>query len=259
MFDNLKAAALIVDRKTVVVAGMAVGSMVLCEQFDWLAEFPLTLIATAIVFPIVFSIDGAYKRRETVLAEYGTLKAHGRALYFAVRDWMPAPEAESRAQAQVVLGDVMQACRTLFRQPTAEMDDHEAAVYASLSRLSRFIRTELRDKGLASGECSRANQYVSKMTIAFENLKHIYQYRTPQSLRAYSDLFIILLPVLYGPYFAYIGRDFSPGLEYLMPVLFAFILVGLDNIQEQLENPFDQIGVDDVAINAEKFVARLDD
>ena len=34
--------------------------------------------------------------------------------------------------------------------------------------------------------------------------------------------------------------------------------VSLDNIQEHLENPFDQIGEDDIVINAEKFVKRLD-
>jgi len=42
-----------------------------------------------------------------------------------------------------------------------------------------------------------------------------------------------------------------------MPVLFTLILVGLANIQDHLENPFDQIGEDDVAINPEKFVASL--
>ena len=42
-----------------------------------------------------------------------------------------------------------------------------------------------------------------------------------------------------------------------MPVLFAPVLVSLDNIQEHLENPFDQIGQDDVSINAEKFEERL--
>lgn len=41
-------------------------------------------------------------------------------------------------------------------------------------------------------------------------------------------------------------------------MLFTLILVGLDNIQEQLEDPFDQVGEDDVVINAEKFVKRLD-
>jgi hypothetical protein len=32
-----------------------------------------------VVFPIVFSIGGAYKRRENALDEYGCLKAHCRA------------------------------------------------------------------------------------------------------------------------------------------------------------------------------------
>ena len=43
-----------------------------------------------------------------------------------------------------------------------------------------------------------------------------------------------------------------------MPVLLSVILVSLDNIQEHLENPFDQIGEDDVIINAEKFLARIE-
>ena len=125
-----------------------------------------------------------------------------------------------------------------------------------VSEISGFIKT-LRGRGLASGECSRCNQYLSKMIISFETVKHIYQYRTPVTLRAYSDLFIFLLPVLYGPYFAAASMDYAPGLEFVMPVLFSIILVGLDSIQAHLENPFDQIGEDDITINAEKFIERL--
>ena len=47
------------------------------------------------------------------------------------------------------------------------------------------------------------------------------------------------------------------ALVYVMPILFSIILVGLANIQDHLEDPFDQVGEDDVAINAEKFVALL--
>ena len=43
-----------------------------------------------------------------------------------------------------------------------------------------------------------------------------------------------------------------------MPVLLTFILVSLDNIQDHLENPFDQVGEDDIRINAEKFIERLE-
>jgi hypothetical protein len=142
--------------------------------------------------------------------------------------------------------------------PIEKMEENEDTVYRSFSNLSLFIK-HLRDKGLATGEVSRCNQYLSKMMVAFESVKHIYQYRTPVSLRAYSDIFIVLLPVAYGPYFASVAADQSPWLIYVMPVLFSLILVSLDNIQAHLENPFDQIGVDDVSINAEKFVARLDE
>jgi hypothetical protein len=33
---------------------------------------------------------------------------------------------------------------------------------------------------------------------------------------------------------------------------------GLDNIQEHLENPFDQVGEDDIRINPEKFITTLE-
>jgi len=96
------------------------------------------------------------------------------------------------------------------------------------------------------------------MIIAFEDVKHIYQYRTPRTLSAFSDFFVSVLPVLYGPYFVAIAKNYSSGLIYAMPILFTTILVSLDNIQEHLENPFDQIGEDDIVINAEKFVDRLE-
>jgi hypothetical protein len=90
------------------------------------------------------------------------------------------------------------------------------------------------------------------------DVKHVYQYRTPVTLRAYSKVFIYLIPVLLGPYFAAISLEYSSSLTYVMPVLLSVILVSLDNIQEHLENPFDQVGGDDVIINVEKFLARIE-
>ena len=58
-------------------------------------------MAFAVVFPIVFSINAAYRRREEALRYFASIKAHSAALYFAHRDWLPneAPEhAERMAQ-----------------------------------------------------------------------------------------------------------------------------------------------------------------
>lgn len=254
---QLRRIALVINGKAIAIAGSAVGSMLLCQHFGLTGDLPLTLIATAVVFPIVFSIGGAYKRREAALDDYGAMKAHGRAIYFASRDWLEEGDPATQERAKTLLGDLLKNCRDLFVAPIDEMQDYENAVYKGFSELSLFIKS-LRKMGLASGEVSRCNQYLSKMITSFENVKHIYQYRTPVTLRAYSDIFILVLPVLYGPYFVESAKDYSPGLEYLMPILFSTILVGLDNIQAHLENPFDQIGEDDITINVEKFVSRLD-
>ena len=255
---NLKQVLIIINLKTAIITVLAVTSTYLCQQFGIIAEFPLTLIATAVVFPIVFSIGGAYKRRENALAKYSSIKAHGRALYFATRDWLEDPDDQVLGKVKDLLGDLLIACRTLFIHPVSEMSQYEENVYKIFSHLSTFIKEDLRSRGLPSGEASRCNQFLSKMVIAFEDVKHIFQYRTPRTLSAFSDFFVSVLPILYGPYFVAIAQHYSSGLVYVMPVLFTIVLVSLDNIQEHLENPFDQIGEDDIVINAEKFVKRLE-
>ena len=257
MIDRLRTIRFIINVKAIIIASLAVLSTWVCIRLEIVANFPLTLIATAVVFPIVFSINSAYKRRESVLDDYGSLKSHGRAIFFATRDWLDASSLEKQERCRVLLGNLFCDIRELFSAPREEMQAREERVYRRLSEMSLFIRNDLRKGGLASGEVSRCNQYLSKMLLSFEQIKHIYQYRTPRTLRAFSDFFISVLPPLYGPYFAYLASDFSGALPYMMPVLFSLILVSLDSIQEHLENPFDQIGQDDVFINAEKFVDRL--
>lgn len=257
MISRFRTIAFIINIKAIVISGLAVLSTYLCLRWNVAANYPLTLIATAIVFPIVFSINSAYKRREAVLDDYASMKAHGRAIYFAARDWLKSSSEETQQKCRSLLGDLLRANREMFHAPRTEMLDREEQVYSGFSDLSQFIRKDLREAGLASGEVSRCNQYLSKMLLAFEQVKHVYQYRTPRTLRAFSDFFITVLPPLYGPYFAHISKDYASGLTYVMPVLFALVLVSLDKIQEHLENPFDQVGQDDVMINAEKFMDRL--
>jgi predicted membrane chloride channel (bestrophin family) len=258
MTDLFRNLGLIVNLRALVIAAMAMISTWACLHFGITGDFPLTLIATAVVFPIVFSINSAYKRRESVLDDYGSIKAHGQAIYFASRDWLEVVDGERVARCRELLRAMLTEARSLYSSPREEMAEKELRVYACFSELSGFIRRDLREAGLATGEVSRCNQYLSKMMVAFEQTKHICQYRTPRTLKAFSNVFITVLPPLYGPYFAYLALEFSPSLTYLIPVLFALVLAALNNIQEALENPFDQFGQDDVVINAERFAERLE-
>lgn len=247
----------IVNIKSLLISALAVLSTWICLRLKIVADFPLTLIATAIVFPLVFSISTAYARREKALEEFGSIKAHGRALYLASRYWVSETNHRRDEDLKSALGDLLTAIRSLLMNPIAQMPIHEPRVHAAFGRLSQFVQ-EMRLAHLSTSETSPLHQAVARMLVAFENLKHIYEYRTPLTLRAFSDFFILLLPILYGPYFAYQADQFSPSLFYVMPILFALILVGLANIQDHLENPFDQIGADDVAIDPVRYVKSLD-
>ena len=254
----LKSMMLIFNYKTLIVIVLAIASTYACIYFDLKANFPLTLVGIAVVFPIVFSIGGAYGRRENALKLYGSIKAHGRALFFASRDWVADGDDQYQEKMKALLKEFLTGLRSYFQAEDKEdRAIKERNIYKIFTKLSLFIK-QYRDRGLASGEVSRSNQYLSKMMDAFESIKHIYQYRTPITLRAYSKIFVVIVPIVYGPYFAHISADITIWLSMIMPVLFSIVLVSLDNIQDHLENPFDQVGEDDVKINAEKFVDNLE-
>lgn len=242
----------IINYKTLIVTTLAVVSTYLCYHFGLTAQFPDMLVGVAIVFPVVFSIGSAYSRRETALQRLSDFKGHGVALYFASRDWSGVKDHGLDEKVRTLLHDMLVLMRDMFKVKTKEeWLKHERKMYGHFSELSA-LTLSMRTLGVQSGEISRASQYVSKMIIAFDNLKIFHAYRTPITLRAYSKVFLYVFPIIYGPYFASTFHVFSASLEYVMPVLYSFILVSLDNIQDHLENPFDEVGEDDIVIEAKE-------
>lgn len=253
----IKSFTKIINYKTVIVTVLAVVSTYLCHKNGLEAKFPDMLVGVAIVFPVVFSIGSAYNRRETALQRLSDFKGHGAAIYFATRDWGTSKDNGLADRCRLLVHDMLALMRHMFKvNGKQEWMEYETKMYGKFSELSS-LTLELRQHGIQSGEFSRLSQYVSKMIVAFDNLKIFHAYRTPVTLRAYSKVFLYIFPIVYGPYFASTFDDFSASLEYVMPVLYSFILVSLDNIQDHLENPFDEVGEDDIVIEAEEFKQLL--
>ena len=248
---------LIINYKTLIVTLLSLISTYVCYRMGFIARFPDMLVGVAIVFPVVFSIGSAYNRRETALQRFSDFKGHALSIYFAARDWTTDKDNELTLKLRLIVNDMMITMRKMFTtNDKAEWMKNEKRIYEHFSSLS-LLAVEMRNYGVQSSELSRINQYVSKMIIAFDNLKIVHDYRTPVTLRAYSKVFIYIFPIIYGPYFASSFKDFSPGLGYVMPVLYSFILVSLDNIQDHLEHPFDEIGEDDIRINEREIVEHM--
>ena len=245
---------------TLLALVVAVGAMALSVEFGWRLDFPLTIVGIAVVFPIVFSISGAYKRREAALVQYGIMKSSARSIVLATRDWHQPTAGELGEDAKAMKGrmsNIFSLCVSLFQTTTdTQFAKIEQTIYQEFSNLSVAIEA-LRERGISPGEMGRIHGYQHGFVTAFETLKHIYQYRTPRTLRLYSKLFIYVTLIAMGPHFATIADEQTVWLGYSLPILFAMIFTGLDNIQEHLENPFDQIGEDDIQIKPEKFLQTI--
>ena len=252
----LRSIYLIINYKTFIVTALSLVSTWLCEYYQIVADFPLNIVGLAIVFPVVFSIDSAYKRRERALGYLADFKGHCLSIYHASRDWVDAGSSEFHQRIRENLIQIYVSVRELFMSKKRERDKFEKKIFHEISELSALMQ-DFRKHGLQPGEVSRVSQYISKISIALENMKNILHYRTPITLRAYSKVFIYTFPIIYGPYFVFASREYSGGLEYIMPVLFSFILVSLDNIQVHLEDPYDQVGEDDIKFDVEEFKENI--
>jgi hypothetical protein len=255
----LKSFLLIINYKTLIITALSVISTYVCYSYGLTAKFPDMLVGVAIVFPVVFSIGSAYNRRETALQRFSDFKGHAIAIYYATRDWTTNDNHGLPDRVRNTVNEMILLMRSMFTsKKREEWKKNEIKIYSYFSSLSK-ITMEMRQHGVQSGEISRVSQYVSKMVIAFDNLKIIHDYRTPITLRAYSKVFIYVFPIIYGPYFASNFHDFSAHLEYVMPVLYSFILVSLDNIQDHLEHPFDEVGEDDIRIDEREIMAHMEE
>lgn len=247
----------IINYKTLIVTVLSVVSTYLCYRYHLIAKFPDMLVGVAIVFPVVFSIGSAYNRRETALQKLSDFKGHAVAIYFATKDWHGNAPSDLHERIRNQIHDMLVLMRDMFKvKGKNSWLEYEKKMYVHFAQMSK-LTLELRTLGVQSGEISRVSQYVSKMIVAFDNMKIFHAYRTPVTLRAYSKVFLYIFPIVYGPYFASTVADYSASLEYVMPVLYSFILVSLDNIQDHLENPFDEVGEDDIIIEAEETTQLL--
>lgn len=247
----------IINYKSLIITALSVVSTYLCFTYGFIAKFPDMLVGIAIVFPVVFSIGSAFSRRETALQRYSDFKGHAAAVYYATRDWTTDKSSDLPQRTREMIKEMLEMMRVVFNSKNRpEWRMYERKMYELFSRLSG-LTMEMRQLGVQSGEISRVSQYVSKIIIAFDNMKVIHNYRTPVTLRSYSKVFIYIFPIIYGPYFASTFHDFSGHLEYVMPVLYSFILVSLDNIQDHLEHPFDEIGEDDIQIDPDHILSLI--
>ena len=136
----------------------------------------------------------------------------------------------------------------------------------SIGLIQNFIM-EHRD-ALGRSLSLRIYRLMRDVIMGIENSISIKVHRTPQSIRAYCELFIYIFPFYYAPTLIknvdtpssgsgeiinslpvpMIDNDYA-FIVYGLNIIISFILISLFNVQEQIENPYDQDGMDDIKLS----------
>lgn len=205
----------------------------------------LLYIGIAVVFPVVFSINAAYHRREEALRALANIKGNMFAMRLSYAHWSTSQRSTDAADtAACIISDADEIISTFFNDLKTYLTNHsvdthlEENVLYGFSSLSRLTE-KLRENGVASPEISRVNEYLRIMMVHFEVMKTIKVYRTPVVMRGFTKFFLTVFPVLYGPVFAYIANEAGTvGVGIVLATLYAIVLTALDYTQEILESPY---------------------
>lgn len=225
---------------TVLIICLATSFSVIRYEIKY--NFDLTIISIAIIFPLVFTIRAAFRRREKALDYLSKFKASLLIVSRCFERCKKLPE-DKQAQIQAVLKETS---ASLIKYFSAGEND-QAALRSNLRKISEFLMTHREEIG--SGEAFKILRFMKDVHGSVEGTIAIHTHHTPVSLRAYCQIFIYVFPFIYSPALLHRLEDGTPDwVVYGLSCVTGFILISLFNVQDQMENPFDEKGLDDIKV-----------
>ena len=219
----------------------------LAFRYDLAYNIDLTFLSIAIIFPLVFNIRGSFRRREKALQHLSQFRSALKTLaYF----FMSAPTLaeEDKQEIFAILKEISD--NTMSHLSDSEISTHR--MDASLNKVSEFVISK--DALITKGLKDKIYRYLNDLHESVENLHAIHVHRTPVSLKAYCIFYIYIFPLIYVPAILFkVGLESSKWVTILIVLFSEFILISLYNIQDQMEYPFDNVGLDDINLQIFKF------
>ena len=230
---------IIINFRTLITLLLSVAVPFIAYEFEVVYNIDLTLMSIAIIFPLVFTIRGAFRRREKALEHLSRFRASLRTVesFFLASKMSDELKSESERKIQE-LNDA------LFNHLNTKSEDTQG-FDNKLNAIFDFIKTNR--ESISGGTREKLFRFLRDVVESSDNLIAIHSHRTPISLKAYCLIFIYIFPVVYTPTIINkIGLENPTWLTFFIVVLSEFILISLYNIQDQMEYPFDDEGLDDI-------------
>jgi hypothetical protein len=234
-------------------------------------ESDMSVIEFGILFPMVFVLTQAYKRRETCLEAMALFKSSIYSLYWIHRDWALAdddtPQDHKIRHIENTYNTLMElVCnfrcflQTTHHMPQHHIDCYHDQVYKCISQLTVLGRQSFLDDCLNEASLFRYEVMRQKLVESIEKIRVLRDYRTPRTLMFMTTFLLCLGLVVLAPYFnshCADDEDHACGSAYLMGIAYALVLFNINNVVQDLESSFDHLGVDDIHFCIREHLSRL--
>ncbi len=233
----------ILNARTLLTIVISVAVPYLYYFLDLHYNLDLTLVSIAIIFPLVFTIRGAFRRREKAMEHLSRFRSGLLSISYILT---LNDKLESAEKSKGV--DLLETISNAFLDYLNGKNNDLKTVDQNVNSFITYIEG-VREQ-VSNGVRQKIFGHLKDVNIGQENLVAIHTHRTPISLKAYCLVFIYIFPIIYTPTIINkIGDDSPQWLTYFIVVLSEFILISLYNIQDQMEHPFDADGLDDIKLD----------
>lgn len=239
----------IVNMRTLHVLLIASITSAVVLRYNFNYNFDFTIISIAIIFPLVFTIRAAFRRREKAMEHLSRFKSGLLIVNYCFQANKKLEEGKKGIIKQVLM-DISASLAAYLAAKRDTAEKNRKALDANLAKVFAFIQ-ENRDT-VKGGESFKIFRFMKDVHAGAENSIAIDTHRTPISLRAYCQIFIYVFPLIYTPALHHRlvedGGNEPAWIVYMLSCITGFILISLFNVQDQMENPFDQEGLDDIRL-----------
>ena len=238
---NMQKYLAIIDEKTASIVALCVAITWLCFRYEFGFDLNVTLFSIAVIFPLVFTIREAFKKRDSIIKLLSIFKASLNSVYYAFASNRKLSEQDIQQVAEHLT-----AISHIFFEALKGGVYEPAEVREKTNEIFEFLQKN--QDVISNGVVMKTIRFLQDVNESMENTVGLKLHGTPISLRAYCLVFIYIFPFIFIPTLTFDLAASPPWVVYVLAIIHGFILISLYNVQYDMEDPFDQVGLDDIKL-----------
>ena len=219
----------------------------LFQKYTITFDINVALFVSPIVFPLAFSINSDFQRREKVLEDLAMFKSAGVSWFFSMRE-LKEPSGLDKHWLRTVRNTLISLLFLIGEYLLTSNAEKRRTILRGIYddfAVAHQLTEKLRASKLPSSTAivSRIVHFIHEMGLAVERLRVIRDYRSPRSIRSFNKVFILIMLVVLAPYMVHIGVcSGNKWLPYVLGSVLSLMFSTLLGVQDRLDDPFDGLG-----------------